>query len=770
MFPRFPRFFEIVALSAITFSTSASAAQPVSARAGEVGSKHVQKRSASVASASDSAEPEARVQSGASEAAPKKNSGSALGTSSASVETSSASVDLSKSKRRVLDSGLEVILQATPGAPRVTACTAVDAGSRLDPRAGAGAYRVLGEMLKDGGYRSSSQDYAALVVRRGGTSEVVVTHDVTTFCTSVPAGELSLALWVTAGRFTQGKLSDDLLKQVVNELAKESESADAKIRTGRATERLRRMAFLGNDAYAHPILPNGDDLDALSLRTLRRLHRESYVAKRSTIAISGDFDESSVTAALKRHLAGVPEGKTSAARAFALVEQSTSRFSMAEDKRAKTPAAWYGWVAPQGQERLAMQVALSTLVSESRLGTSLVGKRRAAQSLELYLHQDAAPRGHALYQIGIVGTGSRSLGTIEKAFDTQINQLASRGPTASEVVDAQRRLREKRAQSLVTSHQRAYALAQGVRLGRSADEILSPLDPEAKEPELSREEVRLAALHFLGARRRSAIEIYPKGWQDPWQKPMRQYHIVSRGQTLGSIANKYGTSVGVIIKMNGIKRNKPIYPGDKLRVPRVRGKKPARKPRMHKVRRGDTMGALALKYGVSSRAIADANGMGSKMIIRTGESLRIPWSTQGASKNKPSPNGASQKEAQKAPTLSSYKVKSGETLSGIAAKHGVSTTSLARANGLSNKSGVRVGQSLKVPPRGTGKKASISKKGASDKAAPAVMKTYKVTKGDTLSGIAKRHGVSVKALTVANGISRKSTLRLGQRLKIPAKD
>src|SRR5690606_36955231 len=106
---------------------------------------------------------------------------------------------------------------------------------------------------------------------------------------------------------------------------------------------------------------------------------------------------------------------------------------------------------------------------------------------------------------------------------------------------------------------------------------------------------------------------------------------------------------------------------------------------------------------------------------------------------------------------STYVVKPGDTLSQIAAGQGVSTVALARANGISHKAMVRVGQTLNVPPRGTGKGS-----------APEAI-TYVVQKGDTLSGIAAKHGVTVAAVSSENQLSRSATLHPGQKLKIPKK-
>ena len=92
-----------------------------------------------------------------------------------------------------------------------------------------------------------------------------------------------------------------------------------------------------------------------------------------------------------------------------------------------------------------------------------------------------------------------------------------------------------------------------------------------------------------------------------------------------------------------------------------------------------------------------------------------------------------------------HSVQSGQTLGAIAKRYRVSVTNLAAANGLKKTSSLRVGQVLRVPPKG-------------------VIYVYP---GQTLTGIAKLNKVSVKALAKANRLNPDSTLRVGQRLQLP---
>lgn len=92
-----------------------------------------------------------------------------------------------------------------------------------------------------------------------------------------------------------------------------------------------------------------------------------------------------------------------------------------------------------------------------------------------------------------------------------------------------------------------------------------------------------------------------------------------------------------------------------------------------------------------------------------------------------------------------HTVQTGQTLGAIAKRYRVSVTNLAAANGIKKTSSLRVGQVLRIPPKG-------------------VLYVYP---GQTLTGLAQLNKVSVEALAQANGIKPGSTLRVGQRLELP---
>lgn len=106
-------------------------------------------------------------------------------------------------------------------------------------------------------------------------------------------------------------------------------------------------------------------------------------------------------------------------------------------------------------------------------------------------------------------------------------------------------------------------------------------------------------------------------------------HTVKRGETLSGIAAKYGVSMATLRSMNTLKKD-VVWVGQRLKVPAgsstsiVSVVKPKKSVR-HKVVRGDSLTAIAAHYGVSPKAIQQANNMKSQNVM-LGQTLTIPAS------------------------------------------------------------------------------------------------------------------------------------------------
>lgn len=118
----------------------------------------------------------------------------------------------------------------------------------------------------------------------------------------------------------------------------------------------------------------------------------------------------------------------------------------------------------------------------------------------------------------------------------------------------------------------------------------------------------------------------------------------------------------------------------------------------------------------------------------------------------------------------SYTVVKNDTLWGLSKKYGVSVSDLKKANGVSGHL-IYVGQKLQIPAKSTkavkAAKATKTTKTTSASTVDTTSTTHTVVKGDTLWSLAKKYGVSVKALMKANNLSS-STILIGQSLNLRA--
>ncbi len=109
------------------------------------------------------------------------------------------------------------------------------------------------------------------------------------------------------------------------------------------------------------------------------------------------------------------------------------------------------------------------------------------------------------------------------------------------------------------------------------------------------------------------------------------HHRVQRGETLNAIARRYGTSVDELCMLNNITPEEKIQAGQQLRYKTGNGymattKKTSQQKKTravyHRVRKGDTLGAIARQHGVSVNQLCKLNKIQKTTILKIGRSLR----------------------------------------------------------------------------------------------------------------------------------------------------
>ena len=119
---------------------------------------------------------------------------------------------------------------------------------------------------------------------------------------------------------------------------------------------------------------------------------------------------------------------------------------------------------------------------------------------------------------------------------------------------------------------------------------------------------------------------------------------------------------------------------------------------IHRVVQGDTLWSLARRYGTTPERLAVANGIGVNAILSLGQRLRVP--AQAASAGRPAPDAraaVASKAPAPVPATQIYRVRSGDTLWSISRRFGTRPERLAAMNGMSVNATLPLGRALKVP-------------------------------------------------------------------------
>jgi len=201
-------------------------------------------------------------------------------------------------------------------------------------------------------------------------------------------------------------------------------------------------------------------------------------------------------------------------------------------------------------------------------------------------------------------------------------------------------------------------------------------------------------------------------------------YIVKSGDSLYSIANKYGVTVNELKDLNNLISNN-LTIGQKLLLP---GESEETTLNTYTVKSGDTLYSIANKYGLTVQELKDLNNL-SNNTLSIGQTLKI--------RDNNNEIVTDDKEY--------YTVKKGDTLFSIANKYNISVDEIKKLNNLTSNN-LSIGDKIKIPI-----KDNI---------------THIVKKGESLWSIANNYNVSVNDLKNYNNLNT-NLLSIGQILLIP---
>lgn len=207
------------------------------------------------------------------------------------------------------------------------------------------------------------------------------------------------------------------------------------------------------------------------------------------------------------------------------------------------------------------------------------------------------------------------------------------------------------------------------------------------------------------------------------------YYVVKSGDSLWSIASKNNTTVNELKSLNNLSNN-ALQIGQLLKLPTINSGNNnfTTSQNIYTVQKGDSLWAIANKYGTTVDNIKSANNLTSNN-LSIGQTLIIPT------------------ESNQITNQITYNVKKGDSLWAIANRYDTTVEKIKSTNNLSSNT-LSIGQVLIIP--------STSE-----------FNTYTVEKGDSLWTISRKYNTTVDNIKKLNNLTS-NNLSIGQKLIIPA--
>ena len=224
------------------------------------------------------------------------------------------------------------------------------------------------------------------------------------------------------------------------------------------------------------------------------------------------------------------------------------------------------------------------------------------------------------------------------------------------------------------------------------------------------------------------------------------YYTVQSGNTLSGIAQRFGTTVRELQRVNGIANPNLIYPGQIIKI--YEDKRSVKKTDIdfsgtYIVRAGDTLSSIARRFDTTVDELAEVNNISDPNLIYVGEILKIPTI-----------NNSNSKSVSSRQYRNVYVVQRGDTLSSIARRFNTSVDRLVKINNIKNPNLIYPGEVLEI-------EGSISSSDNEE-----YRRLYVVQKGDTLSSIAEKFKTTEENLIKKNDLKNNNHVYENQVIRL----
>jgi len=381
-----------------------------------------------------------------------------------------------------------------------------DVGSRNEIEGRTGFAHLFEHMMFQGSENVPKAAHFQYVFNAGGTMNGTTSTERTNYFETLPSNHLPLALWLESDRMRSLRVTQENLDNQRNAVQEEKRLRYDNQPYVNAFLRINELIFK-NPANAHSTIGSMEDLDAATIDDVRGFFRVYYAPNNAVLTIVGDFDEAEARGLVEKYFSSIPNQPAPPPVDVSEPEEVAVNTETFIDKLAPAPAFVLGWKIPvrRSPEFYALSLAGNLLFEgdSSRLYQKLVKGDESVVSIQGGIDERRGPS--ALYVFALPKPGQEVITIRQQIFD-EIKQLATEGPSESEM----EKLRNSLSNDAVRGRQSTMYRAQ-----RIAEFALYDNDPGLVDSELGEylaitsQQIKEAVRSFLDVTNHVTLDIIP---------------------------------------------------------------------------------------------------------------------------------------------------------------------------------------------------------------------------------------------------------------------
>ena len=339
----------------------------------------------------------------------------------------------------VLPNGLTVIFHEDRSSPLVAVNVWYHVGSKDEEPGRTGFAHLFEHLMFMGSKNAPYPSFDSIMESWGGHNNGTTSNDRTNYYEIGPRNLLETFLWLEADRLATlpDVITDEELERQRKVVQNERRQSYENRPYGRAELVVPEAMYLPNHPYHWPTIGSHADLEAATVADVRAFFESFYRPSNASLVIAGDFDPAAARALVEKYFGWQPKRPrpTRAPAPAAPVLERDVQIAMTD--RVQLPRLRLTWHSPAlfapGDADLDMAAHVLGGGKSSRLYKAMVFEQRIAQ--DVFAYQSSQILG-SLFQVGATAKPGHNLDELAAAVTTEIDRLATDGPTEAELARA----------------------------------------------------------------------------------------------------------------------------------------------------------------------------------------------------------------------------------------------------------------------------------------------------------------------------------------------